>query len=184
MGDATPLRTTTFRCVHPDLQAYTGQAYAALNVSLRTTGAVPKELSKVHERMQSAFEKARPFDPPVKVSRGLTLQEKALTDFLSLVAASHRTGCAFRVTGYVSASVGETPAFMGNVILQIQAVHGLDVMPLTYYPSEREFLINHNSYFRVTGIKKNGSRYIIECDHVLLRLVEGPNHEGIGRRAR
>ncbi len=148
------------------LQAYTKQAYTELNEGLRTKGTVPAEFEKVHVRLQSAFQKARPFSPPIKVVRGMNLQGEPLKDFLGLAAAAHRLNCSMRISGYISTAVGDEVdgAFKGNVELRIKAVHGLDALPVTPFPSEREFLLNHNTFFKVTGFKKAGNNYIIECE--------------------
>jgi hypothetical protein len=148
------------------LQVYTSMNYRGINDGLRTRGAVPEKYAKVHQRLRSAFRKAKPFSPPVQVVRGLTLNGKALDDFLARLSDAHKTGKVLRLPGYHSTSVGDYSAFGGNIQLRIRAVHGLDARPVSHFPGEREMLLDHNSRFKVTAVKKMGSQHVIKCDQL------------------
>jgi hypothetical protein len=151
------------------LQTYSNVAFAQLNNELRTKGVVTPMFALVHERLQSAFRKAQPFDPPVVVSRGINLENKvALPAFLKGVELAKKEGKPFVIAGYSSTTVGPNvhPSFQGNIHLHIKAVHGLDVYPISLYPDEKEFLLNHNSTHVVKEIKMEQNRWIIQLEQI------------------
>jgi hypothetical protein len=147
------------------LQAYSNEAFTVLNGALRTSDTVPPAYAKLHDRIQSAFRKARPFRTPVVVVRGVEIKGQPLEDLLAALARA-RHGETFALKGYISTSVGKQLLFPGNVEFHIQAVHGLDLVPVSLFPEERELLLNHNSRFRLTRHRKDGDKHIIECAQV------------------
>jgi hypothetical protein len=149
------------------LQAYANDAFAVLNQALRTSGTVPASHAKLHERIQSAFQKAQPFRHRVLVVRFIQLDGKVLNQFLDMVETSQKNDIPFVLEGYVSTSVGAAAGFNGNVQMRIRAVHGLDLMPVSLFPMEKEMLLNHHSSFQPTSIRRVGKQHIIECEQVM-----------------
>jgi hypothetical protein len=133
---------------------YSDVAYKQLNADLRDGSPVSTKVKAVHEDLQKAFGKAAPLDEPVTVFRGMTFtsveDRQALLDSLANAQAA---GEPIRVPGYTSTSTSKTKAFPGGVRLEIQARHGIDLAPYSKSPSELEFLLNHNSQFRVVSIE-------------------------------
>jgi hypothetical protein len=151
------------------LQIYTDTGYEQVNRDLREHGKVHPPYRGVHEHLQSAFRKAKPFDPPVLVSRGISIDPFKLNDFLAGYQDALKTGKPYTIPGYVSTTIGPkiVPPFdRGNVHLHIKAVHGLDVFPLTHYAQERELLLNHSSTFKVVDIRSEGDRWIIHLEQL------------------
>jgi hypothetical protein len=160
------------------LQAYTGnEVYGKMNADLRTKGTVAPFHALVHERLQAAFKKAQPFDPPVLVSRGINIDPKggALEAFLNELRQAQKEKKPYRMSGYVSCSVGANTGFGGNIKMQIMAVHGLDVVPISLYPEERELLLNHHSTFLVKDVKLEGNVWKIQLDQL---PPQGPQVDG------
>jgi hypothetical protein len=151
------------------LQAYSQNAFGSLNQELRTTGKPSKANAKLHERLQSAFGKAKPFHPPIKIARGAKLAGKTLTDFLNEVNTAQKNNSTFTMKGYLSCTVGDKvlAGFDGNINAHIHAVLGLDLLPVSLFPQENEFVLNHNSKFKVIQFKHIGTKYILECEQVL-----------------
>jgi hypothetical protein len=149
------------------LQAYSANhVYPILNKDLRDKGAPAPVLALIHDRLQSAFRKAQPFNPPVLVSRGLSIDNKGLNGFLKGFQDAQKDKTIYVMGGYVSCSVGPNVIFGGNVHMHINAVHGIDMFSISLYPEEREFLINHNSRFRVTDVKMMGNVWKIYLDQL------------------
>jgi hypothetical protein len=152
------------------IQAYSANhVFPVLNKDLRDKGVPSPMMALIHDRLQSAFRKAQPFDPPVIVSRGLRIDNKpALDGFLKGLQDAQKDKTVYVMPGYVSCTVGPKvlPGFDGNINIHIKAVHGIDVLPISLYPEEREFLINHNSRYHVTEVKTEAGRWKIYLDQL------------------
>lgn len=168
------------------LQKYTYFNDRALNNKLRgfhwknDTPYGETFFDAMHAQMQSAFAKAPLLDKPVKCVRGMRLQPDVLKKFMGNIEKAQETGEPISFDGYTSTSVpgglmyklglssGINDNFKGNVSLSINAVHGLDMKPYSQLPREEEFLLNHSSKFKVSGIKKSkdGLNYTIVLDQL------------------
>jgi hypothetical protein len=151
------------------LQVYSGAAASAMNRELHARGTVPPLYAQIHARMQSAFRKARPFDTPITISRGISLQPAQLTTFVNGVKAAQKDKKPYVMPGYVSTTYGPRVYSTwagGNVHIHIKATHGLDLFPISLYPEEREVLLNHNNSYNVTGIRQEGVRWIINLEQI------------------
>jgi hypothetical protein len=150
------------------LQSYSGNTAGAVNQELRTKGHVSPMYALVHERLQSAFRKAKPFHPPVMLSRGLRLEGPGLTGLLDDLNAAKKADKIYVMKGYVSTTVGPNVlgGFDGNVRMHILATHGLDVYPISLYPQEREVLLNHNTTYKVLDVKMDKGKWVINLEQV------------------
>jgi hypothetical protein len=150
------------------VQRYTGSAYRALNNELRSSGSPNAEHSDIHDGLQSAFQKAKPFAAPVDCIRGVKLKPAALKQLLSLANQAHTGGTPLMLPGYTSAEFGNTPDpfFNGNATFHIKAVHGLDMKPYSHYAHTNEILLNHGSQFKVTGVTKVGTGWHINLEQI------------------
>lgn len=145
---------------------YTAGRYDLLNNPLRYGGEMSPQARYAHEHIQAAFAKVRSFARPVRAVRGMDLND--LKGFLREVKAALESGGAMTFKGYVSTSTGDEvdADFDGNVVLRITVVHGLDAMPHSDNPEERELLLNHESRFKVKGLGKEGHRHVIELEQI------------------
>jgi hypothetical protein len=149
------------------LQTYANEAFTVLNPALRTSGTVPASHARLHQRIQSAFMKAQPFRYRVEVVRFIQLDGPALDKFLAMIETSQRSGVPFVLKGYVSTSVGTAAGFDGNLEFHIRAVHGLDLMPVSLFPQEKELLLNHDSRFQTIAMRRVGKRHVIDCEQLM-----------------
>jgi hypothetical protein len=150
------------------LQSFSGNAYAPINQALRSGGKIPALYELTHARIQSAFAKAPPFSPPLVVSRGVRLPDNVLNKFLQELKDSQKTGKPYVMKGYGSSTVGPNvlPGFRGNVDIHVKATHGLDLYPISLYPQEKEFLLNHASTYRVTKVEMVQGRWVVNLDQI------------------
>lgn len=161
-------------------QKYTSSAYIPLNTALRTTSAPPAKFSGLHSDLQSAMRKAKVFSKPVPVERGINLDPAGLAQFLSAARAAQATGQPITYPGYNSTAVAATggvpPLFQANVVMHINAVHGLDMKPYHHHPHIDELLLDHNSSYHVTNITQDASgRYHVHYDQVPPAYAAGVN---------
>jgi hypothetical protein len=91
---------------------------------------------------------------PVTAYRGMRMEPAAAAAFVAKLKTESDGGKHVRIPGYTSTTTkaGELSEFGSAVTLEIEARHGLDLMPHSERPSERELLLNHNSNFEVAGI--------------------------------
>jgi hypothetical protein len=150
-------------------QVYTFGGDGPINGALRKGEPVPEHLQAVHEKLESAFAKAPILKQPVSVLRGMDLPPEHLASFLHAALASKETGEPLAMAGYTSTATGAkmAPGFKGNIEVRIAAVHGLDMMPVSHFPQERELLLGNNSQFRVAKVEKTSKgKYIIHMEQV------------------
>lgn len=145
---------------------YTAGRYDLLNKPLRYGGEMTPQAKYAHEHIQAAFAKVKSFERPVAVVRGMDLNN--LKAFVREAKSAMESGGIMTFKGYVSTTTASEvdTDFDGNVVLKIAAFHGLDAMPYSDNPEERELLLNHGSQFRVNGISKKGHRYIVELEQI------------------
>ena len=153
------------------IRRYTDQGDKVLNGLLRGTRETthPELAKKIIAHIDQAFAKAKPFARPIVVKRGLKdLSPETLNQFLTTMRAAMQSGKPASMPGFVSTSVGGGhEEFVGEVEMEIRAVHGLDVRPYSVYPEENELLLNHGSLFKVTGIAQRGKRWYVTMDQLL-----------------
>ncbi len=149
----------------------------------RTTTPYKKEFyDEMHHQMQSSFSKAEVLTKPIKVVRGMNLNESDLQGFVAKMTAAKDSGQPHAMQGYTSTTkpsgvmskLGLVPSdkeiakpFRGNVSMEIHAVHGIDMKPHTQLPAEGEFLLNHGSKMSVKSVekRKDGGYHIILHQH-------------------
>lgn len=172
------------------LQKYTYRNDRVLNSLLRgredwdKNSAYGKEFFRtMHQEMQGAFKSAPVMAKPIRVVRGMSLDDKTFDQFTSEMVRAHATGDSVQFDGYTSTTrpsllkrlahavglsknPGVEKPFRGNIALKINAIHGLDMSPHSQLPSEREFLLNHGSEFRVKSINKGAKEWTIELDQL------------------
>lgn len=137
---------------------YTTRSYKPLNAALRSGGQPPEELAGVHQQLQAAFAKAPLFDRPLPVLRGMDLKPEAAQAFLGPMIEAARGGKTIAMDGYLSTTVGDPGGLVAkqsNVLMHIDAVHGLDTMPVSNTPEEHELMLNHGSRFKVRKVTRD-----------------------------
>jgi 2'-5' RNA ligase len=152
------------------VQKYTGSLYSGLNRFLRGVSTSENQdiIDETHANLQKAFAKAKEMPTPIKVTRGLDIGDADIAKFIEQFEKAQAAGSSVSLLGYQSTSTSsEISHFVGNVQMQITARKGLDLKPYTHYPHESEFLLDHNTQVKVTGIKKVGKRYVLELEQVL-----------------
>lgn len=166
------------------LNNYTWGYDGPLNKALRETGAPPpgkfggdtiarkpdKDGPAMHAALQRLFDAAPPFGPPpIRVYRGVEVSSKVKSQIVAAAKKAQKSGGEFAMPGYISTATGES--FPGNVQFEIRAVHGIDTMPYSHFPEERELLLNHNSRFRVKAIEKGDADQGVD---VIIHLEQLP----------
>jgi hypothetical protein len=137
------------------LHDYTGGAARRVNAGIREGGAPPASLQPMHAQLQSLFAKNPDLPEPVTVLRGLNLPPDQAEELIAALSAHAEEGTAWTHTGYASTSTDPATEDYGNVTLVIRATNGVDTTPVTRGdPTEREFLLNHNSRFTVEDVEE------------------------------
>jgi phage gp29-like protein len=153
------------------INAYTDGDYGSLNKALRENKPLDPDNAKRHQLLQEAFAHAQEFPQPAPVSRGYTPQSgEELKAELEKFQASLSTGAPFEQGGYMSTSTKNRP---GQIVLKIAARKAIDVVPLSFHPSESEILLNHGSRFvvkKIDEVKPPGkigiARYEVHLEQV------------------
>lgn len=155
------------------IRDYTSSYYKHVNTALRKGGSMGHpQLAAIHEGLQRAFAATEPFPQPITVRRGLTFEdEKQLDTFLGAMKKAKGKGTV-RMPGYSSTTTDERHAFQGNVELVIAAKKGIDARPFSIHADENELLLDHDSAFRVIGVKKDGKRWLIQMEQILSEKSE------------
>lgn len=148
---------------------YSSNDYQDINPPL-WGGKVPNPPhDKTHKFMQDAFAKCKPFDTPVTVTRGLSFDPGPPTDnFLKKFKDAAGTDTLVPLTGYISTgTAGTPPTFKGNIEFVILAKQALDLQPYSFYPKEKELLINHNTPVKVHSCKQTGNKWVVTVEQIL-----------------
>jgi len=155
------------------LNAYTGEHFLSINPPLWKGNIPSPPYDKTHQVMQEAFAKAKPFEVPLKVTRGLNFDAGAATDdFLKPFLDAAGQDTLVPLNGYISTGTSGTPGgFKGNIELVIVAKQGLDLLPYSDSPYEKELLLNHNTPVKVYSCKQSGGKWTVILEQIL--PVEG-----------
>lgn len=136
-------------------QVYTSGVFREINKPLWEQKEPAGKFAGTHKQLQSAFDKLKDFPKPVKVYRGLRLEQAQLKAFVDKFRDGQKGSEAVVLPGYQSTSTGGlVSSFTGNVEMEIEAKRGLDLKPVTHYPHENELLLDHNSFFEVSGVEE------------------------------
>lgn len=144
---------------------YAGPYHRELNRALRA-GRQPAGLfGEIHAGLRAAFARAEPFAEPVTVRRGLAFADPGdAAAFVAAMRAARGKGLV-RLAGYSSTTTRDRQSW-GDVELVIRARKGLDAGPHATF-DEAELILDHDSAVRVTGVARQGRKWVIEMDHVL-----------------
>lgn len=149
---------------------YSGELYEDVNAYLRTgKGAGDEFIEGTHAALQSAFAKARDLPEPVTVRRGMDVRRIPPAErakFLASLAAAAGSGGEVRLSGYTSTSTRPDAALAGDTRVEIVARRGLDLKPYSDSPEEWEFLLDHDSRFRVLGLDESGGKRVIRLEQI------------------
>jgi hypothetical protein len=150
---------------------YTDKGYRAVNDMLRGADDPTPRAQKLHAQLQTLFAAAAPSEKPVTVYRGLSLHSQQVVRLLKQLKGAHESGEAVHFAGYSSTSFDPAIAFTygeggkrkaggsGNdVVFEIAARKGVNLGVLASDDpsgqlSEQELLLDHDSAFRVAGIR-------------------------------
>jgi hypothetical protein len=138
-----------------------GTAYSRINSPLRQGKELKGDADLKHRLLQNLFDWTPPFAQPVEVDRGIKCTPAQRQQLAAVLEQAHATGQLYMQPGYLSCSTAGTVAKqqtqrVPNVIFRIKATRGLDLKPLSAFAGEDEFLLNHNSIFRVERFSKGG----------------------------
>jgi len=147
------------------VRAYTGSShYRKFNKSLRFGKPSPAE--RGYERLlNEALALATPYKG--EASRGLTMHNKELSDFMAKIRQAHATGETWHDVGYMSSTKGTSAAFSGNVYLQFQSETGVYIKEISLNPHEGEVLFGTRARFMVTEIKEEKHHTTIYLQEVV-----------------
>ena len=143
---------------------YSGSYYATINDALRTGRITPAQ--KAYADLLSEGLSAAPKFVG-RSSRGVQLTGAKFDKFIKEHQEAFKTGGSVVHRGFISSTVGDTPAFSGkNIWLHIDGKTGVHIRKLSLHASENEVLLNHATRFKVTDMKQKGSRWYIWLEEV------------------
>ncbi len=159
------------------VKGYTASGYLYLNSALRGERPIDRAMTKQRQLLSAAIRKAKPLAEPVAVHRVLDLRPDRLAPFLARLEQAKTAGTPLVFDGFCSTTTKPVAAsgagYMGgNVVLLIEARHGLDVKPYAAIPNEDEMLLDHQSHFEVKGVTQHGNVH-----HVNLVQIPSPSRE-------
>jgi hypothetical protein len=150
-----------------------------MNAALRDTGEPPAgafgaappnkpavDGPAMYASLQKQFAAIKPFKPPVKVHRGITVSADVLAGLEASARKAMATGGAARMPGFISTSTKSDSAFDGNVKFEIMANQGIDLKPYSHFAAEEELLLNHNTKFRVKSVDNVGGQLTIKMEQI------------------
>lgn len=145
--------------------------FSKINYSLRNGVNTDPSTQKIIDGLRSAFNKCKPFDEPVTVTRGIHLEpgSKEENELLGKLKESLDNNTPFLLKGFTSTtthSMKQGGESYGSVKFAIKAKFGLDLKPISRHPVELELLLGENSTFKVTDIKKDDYGYSIAIEQL------------------
>ncbi len=147
-------RPETTRREAKAVQEYTSASHEVINSLLREGKLPYANLIKTHEALQSLFDKAKPFEKPVTVYRGMNLRLADTEKFLGMVKEALESGKEIRFGGYLSTTTSPRIAsnFGSGVRLEIEADKGIDCKSFSLAKQEDELLLNDGTHFAVESM--------------------------------
>lgn len=143
---------------------YSGSYYHTINEALRTGRITPAQ--KDYANLLSEGLRIAPKFVG-RSSRGVQLDGAKFTKFITEHQEAFKTGGTVVHRGFISSTVGDTPAFSAkNIWLHIDGKKGVHIRALSLHASENEVLLDHGSRFKVTDMKQKGSRWYIWLEEV------------------
>lgn len=141
---------------------YTTNAFKPINEELRS--GKPGAHAATIATIKSALDRTPVLKRPVKTYRGVNLQGEAKAKFDAEIAHALKTGGKIEMPGFISSSLNSRVStdwamrrqdkFGGDLVMyQISARKGAYVNKLSAHGGEKEFLMNHNSGFKVLGTR-------------------------------
>jgi ADP-ribosyltransferase exoenzyme/Phage Mu protein F like protein len=140
------------------------------NAHLRRGEALPEESAAGLKTMKNIFAKTKPLASPVAVYRGMEIRNPDdLQTFIAKVAKAGKEGTVAEWGGYMSTSTRRTGAMGGNVQMRILAKNGIDMKPYSTLAHQDEFLLDHNSKFKIKSVvrHKQTETYFIDMEQEL-----------------
>ena len=140
-----------------ELKSYTGSGYFNLNSKMRSCPpefeCLGKELKEKADKILSAIAKAGKFSTPIKVHRGLSVDQSTLKTFIDTTLKHQNDGTTYQFPSFTSTSV--TSGFHGNVKFHITAKTGIFVKSLSGFKSENEVIQSPHTKYKVTEVTKS-----------------------------
>jgi hypothetical protein len=158
------------------LRDYTKEkVYAEVNAELRS-GTPGPNAGRV-ARMRAAFDSVPPLKTPVTVYRGVALDEAGSARLSQQIAQAKANGGVMEMQGFVSTSadIGTALDFAkgkkSSVVFEISAKKGIGVDGLSKF-AEHELLLDHQSKFKIVGVKQvpvspGVTRRVVQLEQVL-----------------
>jgi hypothetical protein len=149
--------------------AYSRSDYKLINQPLWSNTDPPPPHDETHKLIQDAFAKTKPFDVPLKVTRGVKFTPGPDTDeFLKPFKDAAGTDTLVPLTGYISTGSAGTPEhFDGNIEFVIVTKQALDLTPYSQFPEEKELLLNHNTPVKVHSCTQSGGKWTVTVEQIL-----------------
>ncbi len=165
-------------CARPDLsdeekssvKSYCWQAYRSLNEGLRGDQKLDERNTSIDSAMRSSLNKVKIFSKPIEVLRGVTLDPKAQTDLVNRLEQARSSGGTIEMKGWMSTTMNDTLSedSSDNVVMHIQAVHGLDASGISPM-DENELTLPSESHFAPVNTSRIGGKL-----HIFLRQLPPP----------
>lgn len=145
---------------HQDaISHYTGSGYRVLNEKLREGTASAAQL-----RYTQLLDEALTIAPKFvgRSTRGLPLSGSDAKKFLDDHLQAWKNGGTVIHRGFISSTVGDTPAFSGNFWIHIDGKNGVHVNSISRHQgTENEVLLKHGTEFKVTNMEQKNGRWHI-----------------------
>jgi hypothetical protein len=149
--------------------------YKVMNNALR--GKPPAPIPPPHDQtfqlLQQVIARTKPFPGPVPGVRGLQFDDpEALAGFVEQFQKNLGTNELIPLKGFISTgTTGIEKNFEGNVEFHIVVKQGLDMLPYSQTPQEREILLNHDTLVKTLSVVERGGVWEIKVEQVLARAV-------------
>jgi SPP1 gp7 family putative phage head morphogenesis protein len=145
---------------HQDaISHYTGAGYRSLNEHLRD-GTATATMLRYSDLLDEALAIAPKFVG--RSTRGIPLSGSDAKKFLKDHLEAWKNGGTVVHRGFISSTVGDTPAFSGNFWIHIDGKKGVHVNSISRHQgTENEVLLTHATEFKVTNMEEKNGRWHI-----------------------
>lgn len=145
--------------------------YERANMFARGQEAMTPEAQRFINVLSGAIRKTKPMSEPILVKRGMGMTPEDAASFIASVESAMQSGGMMRLPGFTSTTTGMAEGrdtfSQLPVQMNIGVRQGMSIEPFTKVKGENEILLDHNSTFRIRGVRKQGKQYIIDMEQVL-----------------
>jgi hypothetical protein len=128
---------------------------------------IPKEVADYEELINDAILHA----PPARLVNGLSTRSMNMTneaamEYLNRLLTKMDNLEPYSFETISSSTLGDTSAFGGNVIIEIQGKTGLNISPISQFENENEVLFGTNQKFKIVSAEEKNGRFFIQLKEI------------------